>query len=85
MAYKFEYESKNTEPVVRFKRYVGASVPTEHIENIVTEGINKLRDDTEEGLWYSWSGDTLVLVLREDEKLLQVVVASPRMTAEVEI
>jgi hypothetical protein len=51
----------------------------------VTEGINKLRDDPEEGLWYSWSGDTLVLVLREDEKLLQVVVASPRMTAEVEI
>jgi hypothetical protein len=80
---KFIYNNTKNDSVVRVMMQNAGNMATlsrEAVENYINEGVNYLKNNPDEEVWYSRSGDTVVLITRDDEEgeMLSVVVATPR-------
>ena len=57
-----------------------AIMPSETIEGWISEGVNFLLQNSDENVWYSRSGDTLVLIVRDGDDGIDISVSTPRMS-----
>jgi len=57
-----------------------AIMPTETVEGWISEGVNFLLQNSDENVWYSRSGDTLVLIVRDGDDGIDISVSTPRMS-----
>ena len=62
-----------------------APIANDVIEGFIREGIQYLMANTDEGSWYTQTGDTLVLVTDDDENTYEVTVATPRSRGYVDV
>jgi predicted ATPase with chaperone activity len=81
---KFIYNNTKNDSVVRVMMQNAGNMATlsrEAVENYINEGVNYLKNNPDEEVWYSRSGDTVVLITRDDEEgeMLSVIVATPRL------
>ena len=62
-----------------------AVVSQEAIEGYIDEGVNYLLNNEDEGVWYVHTGDTVVLITREEGNDMNIVVSTPRMCGYTEV
>lgn len=62
-----------------------APIANDVVEGFIREGIQYLIANTDEGSWYTQTGDTLVLVTADDENTYEVTVATPRSRGYVDV
>ena len=74
-----DYNRANKEINVNMKNCENLAVLTkEAIEGYIREGVSYMFNYPDEAYWYERCGDTLVLITREDDKTLNIVVSTPR-------
>jgi hypothetical protein len=90
MNIKFQYrDSKNqNEFLVQMEDWkASVNISQERIEQMIEEGIKYLLHKKSYGQevssWNSWTGDTLVLLVWEDDNIISITVATPRQIGEI--
>lgn len=82
MSDKFVFEyTKGYEPTTRVSFHEIPSsrkMGREVLERFTKEGVQYLEENPDVHTWHGWSGDTLVLVTR-DEDAIEILVACPTM------
>lgn len=76
----FEYSTAYN-PVTRIKFHdisISRKMGRDFLERVAKEGVEYMEKNPDAPGWHSWSGDTLVLVTR-DEDALDILVATPTM------
>jgi hypothetical protein len=80
----FEYE-REYNPVTRIKFHdiaTSRKMGRDFLERVAREGVEYMEKYPDVSSWHSWSGDTLVLITR-DEDALDILVATPTMHGSV--
>ncbi len=62
-----------------------AVLSQEAIEGYINEGVSYLLNNPEESVWYSRCADTVVLITRDGEDDIDIVVCTPRLHGHAEI
>jgi hypothetical protein len=68
MSYTFTY-AKKPHTNIHLEKVVGVEIKTDAIERMIVSGIEWMKKNPEEPMWFSMTGNTLVFVVRDGDDL----------------